>query len=133
MPIEGVLPTTNHLESFNAVLKTQHLPQWQRSGTRLRIDFLILILITKILPGIFTLRQSLCEYKQWLRTRFSDGPRGLDPATFHKPSRPISWSSSDNSGICWWPRDEKKDDAKAIVKLQRIYDIRQKLNMRQHA
>ncbi|KAJ7274595.1 hypothetical protein B0H12DRAFT_995782, partial [Mycena haematopus] len=56
VPIEGVLPTTNHLESFNGLLKTQHLPQWQRSGTRLQIDFLILILITKILPSIFTSR-----------------------------------------------------------------------------
>ncbi|KAJ7917951.1 hypothetical protein B0H13DRAFT_1450487, partial [Mycena leptocephala] len=54
--VEGVLPTTNHLEAFNGVLKNKYLPQWQRSGTRLRIDFLILILITKLLPEIFALR-----------------------------------------------------------------------------
>ena len=31
-PFEGVLPTTNHLESFNGVLKCKHLAQWQNGG-----------------------------------------------------------------------------------------------------
>ncbi|EPQ52484.1 hypothetical protein GLOTRDRAFT_95391 [Gloeophyllum trabeum ATCC 11539] len=52
-PFEGVLPTTNHLESFNCVLKRKHLRRWQRGGRRLREDMLLKILVTKVLPSIF--------------------------------------------------------------------------------
>jgi hypothetical protein len=55
-PIEGVLPTTNHLESFNGLLKWKHLKRWQRGGKRLRIDVLLRLLITKVLPSIFEQR-----------------------------------------------------------------------------
>jgi len=55
-PLEGVLPTTNHLESFNGVLKRKHLRRWQRGGRRLRIDVLVKLLITKIFPSIFEQR-----------------------------------------------------------------------------
>lgn len=54
--IEGVLTTTNHLESFNGVLKRRHLRRWQRGNHRLRIDILIKLLIQKILPAIFEQR-----------------------------------------------------------------------------
>ena len=53
IPIEGLLPTTNHLEAFNSLLKCKYIPRWQRSGSHLCFDFLIHILITKILPDIF--------------------------------------------------------------------------------
>ena len=39
--IGDVLPTTNHLESFNGVLKRKHIGQWQRSGRKLRFDVLV--------------------------------------------------------------------------------------------
>ena len=55
-PLEGVLPTTNHLESFNGVLKRKHLRRWQRGGRRLRIDVLVKLPITKIFPSIFEQR-----------------------------------------------------------------------------
>ncbi|KAF8518308.1 hypothetical protein JB92DRAFT_3082453 [Gautieria morchelliformis] len=29
IPVEGVLPTTNHLESFNGILKRKHIARWQ--------------------------------------------------------------------------------------------------------
>ena len=29
IPIEGIIPTTNHLESFNSILKRKHLPHQQ--------------------------------------------------------------------------------------------------------
>jgi hypothetical protein len=54
---EGVLPTTNHLESFNGLLKNKHLHRWQRSGRRLRVDMLLKSLITTILPSIFEQRK----------------------------------------------------------------------------
>ena len=34
-PFEGVLPTTNHLESFNGLLKRKYLQRWQNGGRRL--------------------------------------------------------------------------------------------------
>lgn len=52
-PIEGVLPTTNHLESFNGVLKWKHLQRWQHGGQQVCLDMLIILLVTKILPSIF--------------------------------------------------------------------------------
>lgn len=53
---DWVLPTTNHLESFNNLLKNKQLRRWQRNGRRVRLDVLINILITKVLPSIFEQR-----------------------------------------------------------------------------
>ncbi|KAJ7884021.1 hypothetical protein B0H13DRAFT_2343878 [Mycena leptocephala] len=55
--MEGVIPTTNHLESFNGVLKRKHLRRWQHGGRRIRVDVLIQILIIHILPSIFQERR----------------------------------------------------------------------------
>ncbi|KAI0046733.1 hypothetical protein FA95DRAFT_1667971 [Auriscalpium vulgare] len=55
-PFEGVLPTTNHLESFNGLLKRKHLRRWQRAGRRLRLDILIQLLVFKVLPAIYEQR-----------------------------------------------------------------------------
>jgi len=52
-PISGILPTTNHLESFNGVLKNKYLPQWQHSGHHLCFDVLIFHLVSSILPRLF--------------------------------------------------------------------------------
>ena len=51
--LDGVLPTTNHLESFNGVLKRKHLCCWQRGGQHLQVDVLLRLLVMKILPAIF--------------------------------------------------------------------------------
>jgi hypothetical protein len=53
IPIDGVLPTTNHLERFNGVFKNKYLTQWQHSGRRLHFDVLVFHLIQHILPHIF--------------------------------------------------------------------------------
>ncbi|KAI1781826.1 hypothetical protein LXA43DRAFT_977888 [Ganoderma leucocontextum] len=55
--VEGVLPTTNHLESFNGVLKRKHLRRFQRGGRRLRIDVLLHLLVINVLPSIFEARK----------------------------------------------------------------------------
>ncbi|KAJ6537086.1 hypothetical protein B0H19DRAFT_1213716 [Mycena capillaripes] len=47
--MDAVIPTTNHLESFNVVLKRKHLRRWQNGGRRIRVDVLIQILIIHIL------------------------------------------------------------------------------------
>ncbi|KAL0564510.1 hypothetical protein V5O48_017535 [Marasmius crinis-equi] len=64
-PFEGVLPTTNHLESFNGVLKRKYLSQWQKGGRRLRLDVLLMLLVTKILPAIFRQRQMERADRLW--------------------------------------------------------------------
>ncbi|KAJ7936975.1 hypothetical protein B0H13DRAFT_2431003 [Mycena leptocephala] len=63
--MDGVIPTTNHLESFNGVLKRKHLRRWQNGGRRIRVDVLIQILIIHILPSIFQERR--LYQKQQLR------------------------------------------------------------------
>ena len=45
IPVQSVIPTTNHLESFNCIIKRKFIRSWLRSGNRLRVDFLILILV----------------------------------------------------------------------------------------
>jgi len=35
-PVEGVIPTTNHLKFFNAILKQKYITQWQNAGNWLR-------------------------------------------------------------------------------------------------
>ncbi|KAJ3523870.1 hypothetical protein NM688_g8655 [Phlebia brevispora] len=54
--VNEVLPTTNHLESFNGVLKRSYLLPHQRGGRRLRLDILIHLLIFRIFPSIFKRR-----------------------------------------------------------------------------
>ncbi|KAF8177083.1 hypothetical protein K438DRAFT_1978732 [Mycena galopus ATCC 62051] len=51
--VDGVIPTTNHLKSFNGVLKRIHLQHWQKGGHRLRVDVLIHALVIYVLPSIF--------------------------------------------------------------------------------
>lgn len=84
--VEGIIPTTNHLEAFNGVLKRKHIRQWQHAGKRLRIDLLVFLLITKILPGIFAHRTAQGQYKSWLKMRFSSQALSID---FDADSRPL--------------------------------------------
>jgi hypothetical protein len=95
IPVEGVVPTTNHLESFNAILKKRLLPAWLHSGHRLHFDSLIYILITQILPNIYTYRRSRQQYSSWLQQRFK--------AISSDPHR------SNPNGMCWWPVDKERD------------------------
>ncbi len=75
--LEGILPTTNHLESFNAILKRVHLPRWLHSGHRLRFDsFIHFTYITRILPDIYSQRRARQNYNEWLKHRFSHLPGG---------------------------------------------------------
>lgn len=117
--VEGVVPTTNHLESFNAILKRKHLPGWLHSGHQLQFDSLIHILITRILPGIFDNRRAQKEYADWLVTRFSAHSGGTNLAELHKQQKRNKKQLSEI--LCWWQVDEKRDDhAKRIVELGRI-------------
>jgi hypothetical protein len=59
--VEGVIPTTNHLEAFNGVLKGTHLRRWRKGGRRIRVDVLIHALAVYILPSIFKERRMISE------------------------------------------------------------------------
>lgn len=133
VPVEGVLPTTNHLESFNGLLKRKYLPRWQHSGTRLRIDFLIFTLITKILPEIFALRHSIRSYKTWLQHRFQNSAGGVDLVELRKIQKQASPSQRSVCLLCWWTPHSRRDaEAQAIVHLKRIYNINQTLDCNQY-
>lgn len=75
-PIENIVTTTNHLESFNNVLKGKHLQRWKHGGRRLRVDVLLRILVDKIVPGIFAQRRADEEELQVLEERWKRLPGG---------------------------------------------------------
>lgn len=68
--IEIVIPTTNHLEAFNRVIKHNHIGHQQHGGRRLRLDVLLHFMVTDMLPSIFEQRaMSAAEhgrYKEWV-------------------------------------------------------------------
>jgi len=108
IPVEGVIPTTNHLESFNGLLKRKHLNTWLRSGHRLRFDFLINILITKILPAVYSHRNAQKQYKQWLADRFKDHAGGTNLAEIHA-ALAKERSAQRNAPLAWWNVDPVRD------------------------
>ncbi|KAK1235183.1 hypothetical protein PQX77_001598 [Marasmius sp. AFHP31] len=116
IPIEGVVPTTNHLESFNGILKRKHLARWFHSGHRLRFDYLVLLLCTRILPGIYNRRLVQSRYTEWLTERFKDKAGGKDLVQRQESSQ----KQGKGGGVCWWPEDESRDQhARTIMSLQR--------------
>lgn len=56
IPVAHVLNTTNHLESFNNVLKNGHIASHKRNGHRLRIDSFLTLLVNRIIPDIYNMR-----------------------------------------------------------------------------
>jgi len=104
--VEGVIPTTNHLEAFNGILKRKHIHRWQHSGKRLRIDLLVYLLICQILPGIFEYRELQDEYKSWLQSRFLSAAGGVHlPTTrIQDISNSTKKEFTDNIAqpLAWW-------------------------------
>ena len=110
IPVEGVIPTTNHLESFNGLLKRKHLATWLHSGHRLHFDFMINILITRILPAVYSHRKAQQQYKQWLGSRFKDKAGGENLADIHA-ALVKERSVQRNTPICWWDTDFERDNS----------------------
>ena len=108
--IDGVIPTTNHLESFNGILKRKHLASFLHSGHRLRFDSLIHILITRILPGIFSYRKSQNKYRNWLTLRFQHYAGGENLVAIHDQYRQDR-NLQKNTPLCWWEPDPQRDAA----------------------
>ena len=127
IPIEGVLPTTNHLESFNGLLKRKYIPRWQRTGARIRFDFLIHILISRILPEIYSLRRSQDQYLSWVTDRFKESAGGVDLTKVVNSKGTLSRGAgaASGAGLYWFEPNERRDgEAIAIINLGRMRDVR---------
>lgn len=132
IPVQGVLPTTNHLESFNGLLKRKYIPRWQRSGSRLRFNFFIHILITSILPDIFATRLSHHHYHMWLSSRFADHAGGVNLVEVRK-LRAAEAPVATIGQLCWWEADARRDDeAWAIVQTHRLQPVTQTVSIDQY-
>jgi hypothetical protein len=114
--VDGVIPTTNHLESFNAVLKRKHLAAVLRSGHRLRFDSLIHLLISRVLPGIFKYRKAQREYSEWLSLRFQTSSGNRDILT---TNREVLKKTVNAPCGAWWPQEpDSQRDAAAVAIIQ---------------
>jgi hypothetical protein len=117
--VDGIVPTTNHLESFNAILKRKHLPAWLYSRHRLHFDSLIHILITQILP-IFNHHQAHKAYAEWLTVRFSGHAGGANLRNVRKQNL-----VDGVCGLCWWKADASRDaEARKVLQLGRFAVMR---------
>jgi hypothetical protein len=115
IPVDGVIPTTNHLESFNAILKKKHLAALLHSGHRLRFDSLIHLLITRVLPDIFKNRKTQIDYNNWLAFRFYEQAGGKDLVEAHK-SEVNERNARRKAPLCWWIDNHNRDiAAKEII------------------
>ena len=120
--IGDVLPTTNHLESFNGVLKRKHISQWQRSGRKLRFDVLVFRLVLYIMPNIYAQFRLIHSFEVWKKERFANvaGVQGVS-----RQLRTVDSTIRTPSGaIAWYPPDPIRDGfAKDIVRLRLIVPI----------
>lgn len=103
VPVEDVIPTTNHLESFNAILKRKYIRSWLHSGHRLRFDVLIMLLVTRILPDIFKRRISRRNHRLWVDERFKEAAGGVDLCGLQEKLRTERKELEKKARVvCWW-------------------------------
>ncbi|KAH9942659.1 hypothetical protein B0H21DRAFT_710230 [Amylocystis lapponica] len=123
--VEGVISTTNHLESFNGILKRKHLRQWLHSGHRLRFDTLIVILITRVIPHIYSRRRTHQNYVDFLTKHFENVSNGVNLEALQQRLQgrrtAAATASNPGGGLCWWIADASRDQqAHDIVRLSRL-------------
>jgi hypothetical protein len=111
--VDGVLPTTNHLESFNGILKRKYIPQWQRSGNRLRFDLFIHHLVCKILPVIFAQRRMNREHRLWVEKRFTAAFGGQAAVLREKHQGNSTAPRNSITAVLSWFSPDSDRDAKA--------------------
>ncbi|KAJ3527538.1 hypothetical protein NM688_g8115 [Phlebia brevispora] len=120
IPIDGVIPTTNHLEALNRNLKHKYIPQWQHSGHRLRFDVLIYHLTTSILPHIYAQHRMLLGYSTWRQHRFLNVSGGQAP----RPARALSPSTLPFIPRTWYAPDASRDmAARDIFATRKLWPI----------
>lgn len=99
IPVEKVVRTTNHLESFNSRLKRKYFAAYQNSGRLPRIDVWVLVLVQTVIPQILEERQAQqthLRFRTSLKVHKGAQPaRRLDSA--FNPESDTSESSSTSS------------------------------------
>ena len=118
-PFEGVLPTTNHLESFNGLLKRKYLRRWQHGGRRLRLDVLLKLLVTKVLPSIFQHRAITKQDAQHWEAQIRKMPGGDALLAHH--DKPISIYTI--APMAYIVPDEVRDDAATQMLLNKQISV----------
>ncbi|KAJ3870920.1 hypothetical protein F5051DRAFT_446926 [Lentinula edodes] len=109
VPVEGVILTTNHLESFNAILKRKYIRSWLHSGHRLHFDVLIILLVTRILPDLFACRLSGRNHRIWVSEHFKEAAGGLDLRVLQEKIQAERKDLENKARrVCWWEDDPKR-------------------------
>lgn len=118
IPEESVIPTTNHLEAFNFVLKHKYIGEFTHNGHRLRFDIFISLLITQILPEIFAKSLIRTRYSLWLSQRFKDASGGADLSIKSNSAKGLIQGTA---GLLWWPVDNRRQkEAEDMSKIPRM-------------
>lgn len=109
--VDKVIPTTNHLESFNSVLKRKHIGCRQKGGRKLRLDVLLHIFVFSALPSIFKQRQledreAARRQRQYLR--LAGGKELVQRQTVSRPRPKLE-------PIAYYIPDERRDAAAALL------------------
>ena len=126
IPVDGVIPTTNHLEAFNGILKRKHIHRWQRAGKRLRFDLFVYLLATQILPGIFAHRSMQEQYYSWLSNRFSAKAGGIDLVAVQRKPMPARAPVAPIVPVAWWypEADEPRvNEAKYMISRSCVAEV----------
>ncbi|KAJ9097952.1 hypothetical protein QFC20_006082 [Naganishia adeliensis] len=87
IPLGSVINTSNHLESFNNVLKNGWLRRCSTGrGRRLRTDVLVALLITRVIPGIFRTRAIAERERNWMANLLEGllAPQLIDAANLNR-------------------------------------------------
>ncbi|KAJ3871237.1 hypothetical protein F5051DRAFT_446446 [Lentinula edodes] len=109
VPVEDVIPTTNHLESFNAILKRKYIRLWLHSGHRLHFDVLIILLVTRILPDLFACQLSRRNHCIWVSEHFKEAAGGLDLQVLQERIQAERKDLENKARrVCWWEDDLKR-------------------------
>ncbi|KIJ36909.1 hypothetical protein M422DRAFT_260533 [Sphaerobolus stellatus SS14] len=127
--VQQVAPTTNHLESFNGVLKRKHIRRFQKGGRRIRFDLFIFLLAKRILPAVFQQRAAENAFYDWLSQRFAHVGgktliRGSQTRRHLVNTTDVSTKSHEFS---WWSDEGRlasEDEVAFIVQKKRITNFK---------
>lgn len=118
VPPEKVVRTTNHLESFNGSLKGRYLPQYERSGKRVRPDVFIRRAVHDIIPHIFSNLRAQDTFLEWRSSQFPTVPEKAVTA------RVLSAATSVSPRLLWFPKDyARQERASGILATGRLLPI----------
>lgn len=113
-----ILTTTNYAESFNRVFKHLHVEKHKRGGRRIRVDVLLIALVTNTIPSIFRKRRADARFIAWSNARFNldDVPTLHSSTTAPDPPRSMP-------PLAWMEPDAKRDAEAAYIYAQRRIDL----------